>query len=228
MFHFLTRDLSNLLASYGYLAVLVFVGIESIGIPLPGETMLVTATIYAGTTHRLHLSLVIAAAAIGAIAGDNLGYWIGREGGYRLLRRYGHYTRIEERHLKLGQYLFRLHGGKVVFFGRFVSILRTWAAFLAGVNRMRWRRFLLFNAAGGVLWATIFGVGGFALGDQLTRLSRPVDLVLGAVAAAITVAFVVFVRRNEERLSAEAERAMPGPLDEARRQDGVRLPRSGR
>lgn len=99
----------------------------------------------------MHLSLVIAAAAIGAMLGDNIGYWIGREGGFRLLRRYWPYIRLEERHLKLGQYLFRQHGGKVVFFGRFVSILRTWAAFLAGVNRMQWTRFLLFNATGGAL-----------------------------------------------------------------------------
>jgi len=94
--------------------------------------------------------VVIAAAASGAILGDNLGFWIGREGGYRLLRRYGRYIRLEERRLKLGQYLFMRHGGKVVFFGRFVAVLRAWAAFLAGTNRMRWPRFLLFNAAGGI------------------------------------------------------------------------------
>jgi membrane protein DedA with SNARE-associated domain len=135
------QDLTHLLMTFGYLAVLVLVGLESTGIPLPGETMLLTAAIYAGTTHRLRIALVIAAAAIGAILGDNLGWWIRREGGYRLLRRYGRYVRLDTRRLKLGQYLFQRYGGQVVFFGRFVAVLRTFAAFLAGANQMPWRRF---------------------------------------------------------------------------------------
>src|SRR5919205_4441136 len=96
MFHLDTGDLTNLLASYGYLAVLLFVAIESMGIPVPGETMLVVASIYAGTTNRLEIGLVIAAAAAGAILGDNLGYLFGKEGGYRLLQRYGRYVRLDE------------------------------------------------------------------------------------------------------------------------------------
>src|SRR5438309_412905 len=86
--------------------------------------------------------------------------WVGREGGYHLLRRYGRYIRLDERKVKLGQYLFRKHGGKVVFFGRFIAVLRTWAAFLAGANCMPWRSFLLFNALGGIIWATVYGLGG--------------------------------------------------------------------
>src|SRR6266702_2177865 len=140
MLHLATSDLLRLLTTYGYLAVLVFVGIESIGIPFPGETMLLVAAIYAGTTHHLSILLIILAAAAGAILGDNIGFLVGREGGYRLLRRYGRYIRLNERRVKLGFYLFRKHGGKVVFFGRFVAILRTLAAFLAGTNRMPWPR----------------------------------------------------------------------------------------
>lgn len=136
MLHLATSDLIHLLATYGYWAVLFFVAIESTGIPLPGETMLLVAAIAAGTTHKLSLPLIIGAAACGAILDDNLGFLVGHEGGYRLLRRFGHYIRLDERKLKLGQYLFRKHGGKVVFFGRFVSVLRAWAAFLAGTNRM--------------------------------------------------------------------------------------------
>src|SRR5579864_1833491 len=105
MIHLATSELLRFLASYGYWAVLLFVAIESTGIPLPGETMLLVAAIYAGTTHQLSIALDIVAAASGAILGDNLGFWVGREGGYRLLRRYGHYVRLEERRLKLGQYL---------------------------------------------------------------------------------------------------------------------------
>ena len=163
MIHVATSDLLHLLNTYGYWAVLVFVAIESTGIPFPGETMLLVAAIYAGTTHRLSIALVIAAAASGAILGDNLGFWIGREGGYRLLRRYGRYIRLEERRLKLGQYLFMRHGGKVVFFGRFVAVLRAWAAFLAGTNRMPWAPFLIYNALGGIIWATLYGLGGVLL-----------------------------------------------------------------
>jgi membrane protein DedA with SNARE-associated domain len=213
MFHLGTSTLTHLLASYGYLAVLVFVAIESSGIPLPGETILLLAAIAAGTTHQLSIAWVIVAAAGGAILGDNLGFWVGREGGYRLLRRYGRYIYLEERRLKLGQYLFLKHGGKVVFFGRFVAVLRAWAAFLAGTNRMRWPRFLLFNAAGGLVWATLYGLGGYFLGDNIHRLVGPVGIVFLVLAVLLIIVGIVIVRRNEERLEDEAERALPGPLD---------------
>ncbi len=216
--HFVTHDLTHLLAAYGYWAVLLFVAIESIGIPFPGETMLLAAAIYAGTTHHLFIPFVIAAAATGAILGDNVGFWIGREGGYRLLRHYGRYIRIDERKMKLGQYLFRKHGGKVVFFGRFVAVLRALAAFLAGTNRMAWPRFLLFNAAGGVVWATIYGLGGYLLGDNVHRVEGPVGIILVVLAVIVIIAGVILVRRNEKRLEDEAERAMPGPLDQYQRE----------
>jgi membrane protein DedA with SNARE-associated domain len=213
MFHLATQDLTHLLNTYGYLAVLVFVAIESTGIPFPGETMLLVAAIYAGTTHRLAIHWVIAAAALGAIVGDNLGFWVGREGGYRLLRRYGRYIRFDERKLKLGLYIFRKHGGKVVFFGRFVAVLRAWAAFLAGTNRMPWKSFLLFNALGGIVWATFYGLGGYFLGDAVHRLSRPISTITIILAILIIIVFAFFLRRNESRLEDEAERALPGPLD---------------
>jgi membrane protein DedA with SNARE-associated domain len=209
---FLGLDLLGLLAAYGYLAVFLFIAIESMGIPFPGETMLITAAIYAGHTHRLSIVLVIAAAAAGAIAGDNLGYGIGHWGGYRLVRRYGRFIRLHEGRLKLGQYLFLQHGGKVVFFGRFVSVLRAYAAFLAGTNRMPWRRFLVFNAAGGIVWATLFGTGAFLLGQQISKLSQTAAIVLGSLALIVIVAFFLFLRRNEERLMAEADAAIPTPV----------------
>ena len=140
-------NVAHLLASYGYGAVVLFVTLESTGIPFPGETMLLVAAIAAGTTHQLSIGWVIVAAASGAILGDNLGFWIGREAGFRIVRSSGRFVRLDERKLKLGHYLFLKHGGKVVFFGRFVTVLRTWAAFLAGTNQMLWPRFLLFNAA---------------------------------------------------------------------------------
>jgi membrane protein DedA with SNARE-associated domain len=154
---FSSEYLQQLISTHGYWFVGLIIGLESMGVPLPGETALVLAALYAGTHHDLNIWGVIASASAGAIVGDNIGYWCGREFGYRLLLRYGSYVGVTNPRIKLGQYLFLRHGSKVVFFGRFVALLRVLAAFLAGVNRMDWRRFLLANAAGGVLWATTFG-----------------------------------------------------------------------
>ena len=210
--HLAIRELVHLLNSYGYWAVLVLVMVESIGIPVPGETMLLTAAIYAGRTGHLFIGFVIAAAAAGAIAGDNIGYAVGREGGFRLLRRWGKYVRLDEPKLKVGQYVFMRYGGLVVFFGRFIAILRALAALLAGVNRMPWWRFVIANALGGVLWATIYGLLGWALGDAAHQFEGKATIVLAVAGAAVTIAGIVFTVKNERRLEEKAERALPGPL----------------
>jgi membrane protein DedA with SNARE-associated domain len=210
--HFTGHELNQLVSAYGYWAVMLFVGIESIGIPFPGETMLLAAAIYAGTTHNLDIALVIAAASAGAVLGDNIGFWFGREFGYELVLRYGQYIHLDQAKMKLGMYLFLKHGGKVVFFGRFVAVLRTFAALLAGVNQMDWRRFLAFNLAGGVAWATILGVAGFIFGRQARHLLGAAGLVILFVAAILLVAAFIAVRRNQRRLEAEAERVFPGAL----------------
>lgn len=214
MFSPTTSSLLHLLTAYGYWIILLFVAIESTGIPFPGETMLLIAAIYAGNTHQLAIVGIIVAAASGAIIGDNLGFWVGREGGYRLLRRYGHLIRLDRRRVKLGQYLFYKHGGKVVFFGRFVTVLRAWAAFLAGTNRMNGARFLLFNALGGILWATIYGLGGYFLGNTVHTVARPVSISIALLALLLVIGSLVLVRRYEYRLQEEAERAMPEIKDD--------------
>jgi len=206
-------DPTQLISAFGYWAVLVVVGMESLGVPLPGETTLIAAALYAGTTHRLSIGLVILAATAGAILGDNVGYAIGHWGGYRVLVRYGRYVRLNDARVKLARYIFWRHGGKVVFFGRFVSVLRTYAAFLAGTTRMPWWRFFAFNAAGGILWALVYGLAAYVLGQQLLRLTGTVRLALGAAAVLVIAAFFLFLRHNERRLEAEAERVFPGPLD---------------
>jgi membrane protein DedA with SNARE-associated domain len=157
-----------------------------------------------------------ALAAAGAIIGDNIGFGIGHWGGYRLLRRYGSKVRLNEAKLKVGRLIFDRHGGKVVFFGRFVSVLRTYAAFLAGTNRMHWLRFLAFNAAGGIVWSGIFAVGFYYAGHALRKARGPADIALGVAAVVAVVAFILWIRRNERKLEAEAERAYPGPLDQQR------------
>jgi membrane protein DedA with SNARE-associated domain len=207
------HELDHLLSTYGYGVVFAIVAAESLGVPLPGETTLTLAAIYAGTTHRLSIFWVIVAAAAAAIAGDNAGYAIGHWGGYRLLRRYGHWVRVDEHRLKIGRYLFDTHGGKVVFFGRFVSILRTYAAFLAGTTRMHWRRFLGFNAAGGIVWATIYGVAYYYFGSALKGAQTGVDIGLGVAAVLVFLGGFVVLRRKERQLGEEAERAYPDAAD---------------
>jgi membrane protein DedA with SNARE-associated domain len=208
-----TSFIDRFLGQFGYAAVFGFVGIESLGIPFPGETMLISAALYAGATHNLNIVGVIVAAAAGAIVGDNIGFGVGHWGGYRLLLRYGHYIRLHEGRVKLARYLFQRHGGKVVFFGRFVSVLRTYAAFLAGTARMPWLRFLAFNASGGIIWATAYGVGAYLAGDRINKLSKPVDFALGGVAVVVIVGLIILLRRKEAELSERAEKAIPGPLE---------------
>jgi membrane protein DedA with SNARE-associated domain len=210
--HFSGHELTQLISQYGYWVVMLFVGVESIGIPFPGETMLLAAAIYAGTTHDLDIGLVIAAASAGAVIGDNIGYWVGREFGYELVLRFGRYIHFDQRKMKLGMYLFLKHGGKVVFFGRFVAVLRAFAALLAGINQMDWRRFLVFNVAGGVAWATILGLAGYNLGKQARHLLGTAGIIILVVAAGLLVVAFIAVRRNQRRLEAEAERIFPGPL----------------
>jgi membrane protein DedA with SNARE-associated domain len=207
-----THSIDAWLESYGYLVVFVLVMLESIGVPVPGETALVGAALYAGSTHKLEIWAIVAVAAAAAIIGDNIGYAIGRYGGAKLLLRYGHKIHLSEERLKIGIWLFRRHGGKVVFWGRFVSILRTWAAFLAGANHMEWRRFLFFNAAGGIVWATAYGVVYYVFGATLSRLSTTIDVGLGVVGSLILIAFVVWTRRKEVELRERAEREIEGSV----------------
>jgi membrane protein DedA with SNARE-associated domain len=211
---FSTHTLHTLLSNYGYAAVAIFVMIESLGVPFPGETMVITAALYAGLTHNLSVWGIWAAAAAGAVIGDSIGFTLGHFAGYRLLVRYGSKIHINAAKLKVGMLVFDKHGGKVVFFGRFVSILRTYAAFLAGTLRMHYVRFLFFNAAGGIIWSGIYSVGFYYAGSALKGVRGPFDYGLGAIALIVVAAFIVWLRRNEKRLEAQAERAYPGPLSD--------------
>jgi membrane protein DedA with SNARE-associated domain len=209
-----THTIDAWLESYGYLVVFLLVMIESIGVPVPGETALIGAALYAGSTHKLEIWWVILAAIAGAIIGDNIGFSIGRYGGAKLLLRHGHRIGLHENRLKIGIWLFRRHGGKVVFWGRFVSILRTYAAFLAGTNQMAWGRFLVFNAAGAVVWATVFGVTYYVFGSALQKLSTTIDITLGVAGAVVLVAFLVWSKRKEDELLERAEREIGGSVAE--------------
>jgi membrane protein DedA with SNARE-associated domain len=203
-----------LIAHYGYVAVFCVIALESAGVPLPGETILVTAAIYAGTAHGLNIAGVITAAAAGAIFGDNVGFWVGREVGLRLLIRHGHYIKLDEAKLKLGQYLFQRHGGKIVFFGRFVAVLRAFAALLAGANGFDPKRFFLFNAAGGITWAALFGTLGYVFGSQAHRIAGPFGITMLIIVLIGLVFGWRFYKSHETRLMQKAEAALPGPLEQ--------------
>lgn len=186
-------EILNIICTYGYLAVALGIGIESTGIPFPGEIILVTGAIYAGAGH-LSILWVIIASSIGAIIGDNLGYTIGRYGGYRLLKRFGKYIHIYPQHLEYAEKYFKKHGGKTVFFGRFVSILRTWAAFLAGTHKMKWKTFLAYNAAGGIVWSITFGILGYFLGKNLSLLSTILHGIgIFGIFAIVSIILAVFI-----------------------------------
>lgn len=188
------------------------IGLECLGFPVPGESALIAASIDAATKHDFDISAVIVTATGFAAIGQMLGYLIGRNFGYRLLLRYGPYLHLSESHIKLGQYLFLRHGGKIVLAGRFVPVLRSLAGILAGANRMPWSNFMLANVTGAIVWALFYGMGAYLLGQQLKALAQPIGIVLGGVILAFVVAGAMFVRRHQAQLAAEAEQALPGPL----------------
>jgi membrane protein DedA with SNARE-associated domain len=200
--------LEILIHQYGYAAIFVCVLLESLGLPLPGESLLIAVALYAAHTHRLDIFLVVPLAAAGAICGDQIGYAIGRGIGARLLARWGHKVGLTGERLELGRFLFRKYGGGVVFLGRFVAILRTCAAALAGANRMPWHSFLLWNALGGTGWAALYGFGAYALGDAAKHVSGPLGIGLAVIAGLALLVAVSFVHRNQTRLLAAARRQM--------------------
>ena len=217
MFDFVsTIGIENLIQTYGLWVLFGVVMFESLGVPMPGETALISAALYSGATHQVDIVSVVGVAALAAITGDNFGYLIGRSIGLRLIVRYGRYIGLDERRLKVGQYLFLRHGGKIVFFGRFMAFLRAFAAVLAGANLMPWRHFLIMNALGGIVWASLFGFGAYFLGEEMRRLAGPVGVLLLAAGLSIAVAGVFFFRRHEKELAERAEAALPGPLLQVR------------
>lgn len=183
------------------------IALEAMGLPLPGESMLIASAIYCATTHKLPIVWVLVSAMAGAIMGDNVGYLIGRSVGYRTLARHGRRVGLSEDRLILGRYLFRRYGGSVVFVGRFVAILRTFVALLAGANRMPWQWFLFWNALGGVAWAGGYGTAAYLIGDRIERIAGPVGFSLAIIVAVVVIAVAIFLKRNERKLTADARRA---------------------
>ncbi len=204
--------LDQAIITWGYWVVLLAVMIETTGVPFPGETALLVAAVYSGTGRPLSIALVILAAAVGAILGDNFSYMIGRYGGYPLVRRVLRAFHISESALDGAQAYFARHGDKTVFIGRFFAILRVTVAFLAGVNHMPRRRFLVWNALGGIVWATIYGLLGYILGRNLPLLEMTLrvmglggTILLVAAIAGLAIFWIIRRRRAMRRLLVAGE-----------------------
>jgi membrane protein DedA with SNARE-associated domain len=212
--------LTHFIASYGAFFVAVMIALECVGIPLPGETVLVATAIYAGESHDINIWEVVGAAAAGGIVGNVVAYLLGREYGYRLLIRYGSYVGLTDTRIKIGQYLFLKHGSKVVVAARFLALLRSFAGILAGANRMPWQPFLVATILGAVIWSSLYGFLAYALGDHVRQALGPVGIALGLILIAALVIGGRTLARREDQLAAEAERMFPGPLGQPRRSSG--------
>jgi membrane protein DedA with SNARE-associated domain len=194
-------ELAPVLDRYGYLAVGGLVMVESFGIPVPAQTLLIVAGIYAGDG-RLNIALVALIACVAAIVGDSIGYWIGRAGGRRLVLRFGRYVLLTEERLDKAEGFFERHGGKIVAVARFIDGLRQFNGVVAGVSNMAWWRFLAFNALGAVLWAGLWSCVGDLAGRHINRIYDEARryqiylLIVIAVVAAIAVARWLWRRRH--------------------------------
>ena len=187
----------------GYPLLFLLVMAESGGVPVPGETALITGGVLA-SQGQLQIGLVILLAAAGAIVGDNLGYLIGRKGGRWLLERPGRFSRQRRQVLRTGEPFFERHGPKAVFFGRFILGLRVWASWLAGATRMRWRSFAFWNACGGICWATGVGLLAYYLGHRANNAIQAFGLY-GLAAFVLGVVGVVIAHRRHRRMTARAD-----------------------
>jgi membrane protein DedA with SNARE-associated domain len=195
---------SGLVHHYGLIALFLVVMLESGGVPLPGETALVAASIFA-SQGKLNIVEVIAVAAAAAIIGDNLGYWVGRTGGRRLIERFGLLRRWSERALPWSERFFQRHGAKTIFLARFFSVLRVTAAWLAGISRMHWWTFFLWNATGGICWAALVGLVAYYVGHAAADAIGRYGLLGGAALVVLLVIVLGAMHLWKKRVLRAAE-----------------------
>ena len=206
MLFFSLHHLIQLLHAYGNVVLGVVVGLECVGLPVPGETLLIAAAVLAATTDQMSIVSVVLSASLGAILGQMAGYGIGWGIGFRLLRRYGRYIGLTDRRMAFGRALFRRHGVKVVFAARFIVLLRTLAALSAGANRMPWGRFMAANVAGSVVWSALYGGGAYMLGHEAKHVAGPAAIGIGLLVVAALVAGGLYARHRERQLLAQPAR----------------------
>jgi membrane protein DedA with SNARE-associated domain len=194
--------LGHLIIHYGYAMVVVLVFAEGVGLPLPGETALVTAAAFAAQHNRLSILGVVIASVVGAAGGGIGGYWIGRTGGLAVLERHGRFIGVTKPRIARARTFFTEHGPKAVFAARFIAILRMFAGLLAGVTHMRFSLFFLWNALGAIAWSLLFGALGYEFGDNLPWLEKQIGrtslIVLGVV---VILALILWHRHRSHRTS---------------------------
>ena len=197
--------MESLVQDYGLVILFVLIAMESAGVPLPGETALITAGVLAARGDMDIVEVIVVAAAA-AIIGDNVGYWVGRLGGRRLLERWEPLERHAGRVLPWSERFFKRHGAKTIFLGRFFAVLRVTAAWLAGISRMHWWRFFLWNAAGGICWAVLVGLVSYYLGRAAAEAINRYGLVAGvAIVALLVLGALVFRFIRRRMMEAEPE-----------------------
>jgi len=211
--------LTQLVSDYGAAFVATMIALESLGIPVPGETVLIATALYAGASHgAVDPWNVAMAGAGGGVAGNVAGYLLGREYGYRLLARYGGYIGLTPSRIKIGRYLFWRQGAKVVFVARFVAILRSFVGILAGATHMPWLPFLAASIAGALAWSVPYVLAAYYFGDHARRLLGPAGFFFAAAVALALIAIGRKLRQREAELAAAAEAAFPGPAHSGARQ----------
>jgi membrane protein DedA with SNARE-associated domain len=202
MGHDIFDFLRTFIAHYGYWAVALGLLCENAGIPVPGETTLLLASFLAYSEHRLHIGWIIVVGTCAATLGDNLGYALGHYGGRPLFERYQHISRVSKTTLERGEKLFERYGSFTVFFARFIFGLRIFAGPLAGVLRMQWKSFIIFNFMGAALWVTVIATIGYVFGKHWDALEHGIGRFNLAVAG-IVLGLVVFVWRKHHRAAAK-------------------------
>jgi membrane protein DedA with SNARE-associated domain len=186
-------------SQWALLLMFVLLTLESFGLPVPGETALIACSVLA-SQGSLSIVWVIVVGVVAAILGDNLGYWAARTGGRPVLERHRLTRPYAEKYLPRGERFFAKHGGKAVFLGRFVAVLRVTAAWVAGISHMRWWRFLVWNAAGGIVWATSVALVSYYLGDAAASAFGRYGLYAAGGVLLLTALGFLIVRRLEKRV----------------------------
>ena len=202
------HHLTRLLQSYTYPMVLALVLLESLGIPLPGEIALVTAAAYASHGH-ISIYVVIVLAALGAIIGGVLGYLIGIKGGLPLVAHYGGYVGVRRSHIARAHAFFEKNGAKTILFGRFIALLRTWAAIVAGAACMSFPKFVTYNTLGSIVWAIVFGWLGFYFGRDLPLLESYISRASFGLLIALAMGIAVFVGWKRRQRSTATSEILP-------------------
>ena len=196
------EHIRQFLIHWGYWGVAAFLLLENAGVPLPGETVLLLASVLAFKSHELRLPWIIVVGTIACTAGDNIGYLIGSAGGRPLLERWKNFFHVKDEHIHSAEELFHRYGPLAIFFARFIAGARIVAGPLAGVLRMHWKTFALFNFLGAVTWVTVIASIGYLFGSQLDRLLATVKEVELALLILLLIGLAVYLWRRKKRNSA--------------------------